>query len=240
MLSQSSGTGSIADCGFMPTLSVPIKTAKEGVRVSTNQLTRIEVKLASAELLVGGPYAGHPYGHTALRVTTSKLDRVFDYGRYGRYWGFGNSEGEGILRVWNDFNAYIKEENLLHRVTTGFAYETSEENAQKILDYFDQKTAGKKVTLTKPEKREVLIDTYNALGPNCTTLSLAAIKQIFPDIDREWPRFQMGRGLGMSEKLAVTAKGWPSFIFMPGDLQAMLESPSAKKPKKVNKYGARQ
>jgi hypothetical protein len=119
-------------------------------------------------------------------------------------------------------------------------YETSEDNAQKKLDYFDQKTAGKKVTSTKPEKREVLIDTYNALGPNCTTLSVGAIKQIFPDIDREWPRFREGRGLGFSEKLAVTAKGWPSFIFMPGDLQAMLESPSAKKAKKVNKYGARQ
>jgi hypothetical protein len=223
----------------MPTLSVPAKTAKEGVRVSTNQLTQIQVKLASIELLVGGPYAEHPYGHTALRVTTAKLDRVFDYGRYGRTWGFGNSEGEGILRVWNDFNAYIKEENSLQRVTTGFVYETSEENAQKILEHFDQKIGGKKATSTRPVTSEFVIDTYNALGPNCTTQSVSAIKQIFPEIDREWSRFQQGRGLGIKEKLAVSAKGWPNYIFMPGDLQAMLESPTARKPKKINKYGAR-
>jgi hypothetical protein len=223
----------------MPTLSVPAKTAKEGVRITTNQLTQIQVRLASVELLVGGPYPGHPYGHTALRVTTSQLDRVFDYGRYGRYWGLGNSEGEGILRIWNDFNAYIKEENLLQRVTTGFVYETSEESAQKVLDFFEQKITGKKVTSNKPEKKEVLVDTYNALGPNCTTLSVWAIKQIFPDIDRDWSSFEHGRGLGVMEKAAVSAKGWPKYIFMPADLQVMLESPSARKAKKVNKYGVR-
>jgi len=41
------------------------------------------------------------------------------------------------------------------------------------------------------------------------------------------------------EKAAVTAKGWPTHISMPADLPAMLESPSAKKPKKINKYGVK-
>lgn len=103
----------------MPTLSVPAKTAKDGVRIATNQLTQIQVRLASVELLVGGPYGDHSYGHAALRVTTPEVDKVFDYGRYGQVWGFGNSEGEGILKIWSDFNAYIKEENDLGRVTTG-------------------------------------------------------------------------------------------------------------------------
>lgn len=81
----------------MPTLSVPAKKAQEGVHATTNQLTRIQVRLASVEMLVGGPYGNHPYGHTALRVTTADIDRIFDYGRYGRTWGLGDSEGEGIL-----------------------------------------------------------------------------------------------------------------------------------------------
>jgi hypothetical protein len=222
----------------MPTLSVPAKTAKEGVRVTTNQLTQIQVRMASVELLVGGPYGDHSYGHAALRVTTTDLDRVFDYGRYRRAWGFGKSEGEGVLRIWNNFNAYIADENALGRVTSGFVYETSEENVQKVLRFFEQKIAGKPVIADKPDKKVVLLDTYYALGPNCTTLSVAAIKTVFPDIDRDWSIFQQGRGLGVMEKAAVAAKGWPKYIFMPADLQVMLENPSAKKAKKVNKYGA--
>jgi hypothetical protein len=77
----------------MPALSVPVKMAKEGVQATTNQITRIQVRMASVEILVGGPYGNHPYGHTALRVTTTDSDNVFDYGRYGRTWGLGDSEG---------------------------------------------------------------------------------------------------------------------------------------------------
>jgi hypothetical protein len=40
----------------------------------------------------------------------------------------------------------------------------------------------------------------------------------------------------MMEKAAVGTRG-PKYIFMPADLQAMLESPSARRAKKVNKYG---
>lgn len=83
----------------MPTLSVPARTAKAGVRITTNQLTQIQVRMASIELLVGGPYPKHAYGHAALRVTALELDKVFDYGRYRKSWGFAKSEGEGILNV---------------------------------------------------------------------------------------------------------------------------------------------
>jgi hypothetical protein len=223
----------------MPSVTVPEKTAKAGVRATTNQLTQIQVRIASVELLVGGPFKDHPYGHTALRVTTADQDKVFDYGRYRNTWGFGSSEGEGILNVWSDFNAYIKEENSLGRVTTGFVYETSEENAAKVLIFYDQKISGKPVLGSTRVKKIVHIDTYNALGPNCTTLSVAATKTIFPDIDREWSKYQQGRGLGMMEKAAVSAKGWPKYIFMPADLQEMLESPTARRAKKVNKYGGK-
>ena len=221
----------------MPALSVPVKTAKEGLQATTNQVTRIQVRMASVEMLVGGPYGTHPYGHTALRVTTADSDKVFDYGRYGRTWGLGDSEGEGILKIWNNFNAYIAEENSYGRITTGFVYETSEENAKKILQFFERKTAGKKLISEDRTKKKLRIEDYYALGPNCTTLSVDGIKTIFPDIDRDWSTFQKGRGLGMMEKGAITARGWPKYIFMPADLQAMLESPSAKKAKKVNKYG---
>jgi hypothetical protein len=224
----------------MPTVSTPAKTAKEGLRIGTNQLTHIQVRMASVELLVGGPYRDHPYGHTALRVTTTDQDKVFDYGRYRNTWGFGNSEGEGILNVWNDFNAYLKAENSLGRTTTGFVYETTEENAMRVMSFYDQRIVGKQVLGTTPTKKIIHIDTYNALGPNCTTLSVTAAKTIFPDIDRDWSKYQQGRGLGIMEKAAVSAKGWPTFIFMPADLEEMLGSPGARKAKRVNRYGGKQ
>lgn len=221
----------------MTTLSVPSKTAKGGVRIAPNEVTNIKVRMASVEMLVGGPYKDRTYGHTALRVTTADQDRVFDYGRYGQSWGFGKSEGEGILKIWNDFNAYIQAENSLGRTTTGYVYETSEENAAKVLQFYEQRLTGKAVLDNSRRVKIVHIDTYNALGPNCTTLSVSAIKSIFPDIDADWSRYQQGRGLGIMEKAAVSAKGWPQFIFMPADLDEMLKGPKARKVTRVKRYG---
>ncbi len=221
----------------MPTVNVPIKTALEGVKATTNQLTLIHVRLASVEMLVGGPYRNHAYGHTAVRVTFTDIDKVFDYGRYGRKWGLGDSEGEGILKIWSNFNAYIEDENSTGRVTTGFMYETTEDNARKVLDFFERKTFGKKPISEGRTMVKLRIEDYYALRPNCTTLSVDAIKTIFPVIDRDWTAFQKGRGLNIMEKAAVSARGWPKHLFMPADLQAMLESSSAKHSSKVIKYG---
>ncbi len=83
---------------------------KFGVKVSTGSHTVI-VLPAHMEILVGGPYEKHgqiqPYGHVAIRVTISKSDMTYDFGRYGKTWGAGDSEGEGMLRVWTDFSKYI-------------------------------------------------------------------------------------------------------------------------------------
>jgi hypothetical protein len=35
----------------------------------------------------------------------------------------------------------------------------------------------------------------------------------------------------------VSARGWPNFIFMPADLQAMLENSVVRKPKRIKSYG---
>lgn len=223
----------------MPTINVPESKAKGGVKITTNQLTKIQVRLASIEILVGGPYGDHPYGHTALRVTTADLDQIYDYGRYGKTWGVGDSEGEGVLNVWNSFDAYIKEENSLGRITTGFVYDTAEADAKKIIDFYDQKISGKKPRRTTAVKKSFVIDDYYALGPNCTTLSVTAAKKVFPDFDRDWSRYRDGRGLGFMEKGIVSARGWPNYIFMPADLLAMLQAPTAKKAKAINKYGGK-
>ena len=221
----------------MPDVSVPVAKATKQVRLVTNQNTKIQVRTASIEILVGGPYGDHAYGHAALRVTTSEVDKVFDYGRYGKTWGVGGSQGEGILNIWNNSAPYIRGENALGRVTTGFTYETTEENANKVLAFYEQKIAGKKIKSKTSAKTSVIIDEYYALGPNCTTLSVSGAKVIFPDIDRDRAKHQQGRGLGLMEKSLVRAKGWPDNIFMPADLQSMLQNSTSRKAKTVTTYG---
>jgi hypothetical protein len=229
----------------MTTIEVPIKTAQSGVKVTTGKLTTVVLRLASVELLVGGPYVKngeeHTYGHVALRVTTTEEDRIFDYGRYGREWGFGSSEGEGMLRVWTNFNAYIASENSYGRVTTGFSYEVPEERSIAVLAHFDQKVAGKTPTPKSrpPTMREYRIEDYHALGPNCTTMTLDGARIAIPSIDRDRASYQQGRGLSFSERSAARIRGWPDHLIMPADLQAMLEASSAVRPKEVRTFGAR-
>ncbi len=229
----------------MPTIEVPIKTAQNGVKLTTGKLTTVVVRLASVELLVGGPYVKngeeHTYGHVALRVTTIEEDRVFDYGRYGREWGFGNSEGDGMLRVWSNFNAYISSENSYGRVTTGFSYEVPEERSIAVLSHFDRKVAGKTPTYKSrpPTMREYRVEDYHALGPNCTTMALDGARIAIPTIDRDRAAYQQGRGLSFSERSAARIRGWPDHLIMPADLQAMLQASSATRPKEVRTFGTR-
>ena len=222
----------------MTTLNVSEDRAKQGVKISTNKLTTIQVQTASIELLVGGPYTDHPYGHTALRVVTKSAEHIYDYGRYGRTWGVGNSEGDGVLNIWKSFDAYIAEENSLKRKTTGFLYEVQEEQALEIIKFYERKIAMGKPKSSTKSKTSYVIEDYYALGPNCTTLSVAAAKVAMPHIDSDWKKYQNGGGLSIMERGIVSAKGWPSYIFMPADLLAMLSNSIARKPKAVRSYGA--
>jgi hypothetical protein len=221
----------------MTTTSIPTGKAKEGVKVLTNRNTTIQIETASIEILVGGPYTDHPYGHTALRVITKEGEKIYDYGRYGRVWGLGNSEGDGVLNIWTNFGIYIAGENALNRQTTGFLYEVPYSKAIEINGFFDKKTAGKKPRNSSKSKTSFIIEPYFALGPNCTTLSVEAAKVALPDLDRDWKKYQEGRGLTMFERGIVSTKGWPGFVFMPADLLAMLNAAAPRKPKAVRIYG---
>ena len=223
----------------MTTVNVPEASAKQGVKIQTKQLTTIQLQTASIEILVGGPYADHPYGHTALRVITKSGEFVYDYGRYGRTWGVGNSEGDGVLNVWSNFDAYIAEENSLKRKTTGFLYEVPEAQALAIIKFYNDKIGTKKPKSSTKIKKSYVIEDYYALGPNCTTLSVAGAKVALPGLGSDWKKYQEGRGLSMMERGIVSARGWPGYIFMPADLLVMLSSSPTSKPKTTRTYEAK-
>lgn len=101
----------------------------------------------SITLLIGSGYSHDgetkPYGHCALRVVDGAQDTTYDYGRYGKTWGTGSSEGEGMLRVWSSFAAYIAGENATTRTTTAYTFDTTPAGAQLLETFFKQKIAGR-------------------------------------------------------------------------------------------------
>lgn len=205
----------------MNTVASTPERARAGVQVATSRKTTIEVRLASMEILVGGPYGDHRYGHTALRVNTASTERIYDYGRYGQSFG---PEGEGVLRIWKSFQAYIDDENALGRITTGYLFEIPEAKANEIIASFEKKIVGKPKKLETRYYQSYVIDRYYALGPNCTTVSVNGARLALPSIDVGWESYQKGRGLSFVEKQAVNVKGWPPYIFMPADLQELLDA----------------
>lgn len=214
--------------------------ANSGVSIDTTKKSELRLASPKIEILIGGPYtmAGeeHPYGHTALRVTTQDSDLIYDFGRYRNTWGIGDSEGEGILNIWMDFNKYIASENSLGRVTTGYAYLVADADAAQASAFFSEKIATKKpIKDLGYMKRYKLDQDYHALNHNCTTISLDGAKRAIPNIGKGSDQFIDGRGLGFKEKAAARMSGWPKGIFMPADLSEFLKNKSS--PHKTNTYG---
>jgi hypothetical protein len=215
--------------------------------VESNQ-TVVDDKLkptAELHILVGGPYESngeeHRYGHTALRIKGQVIDLTYDFGRYGDVRGLFGETGDGILRVWSNFAVYIKGENALGRVTTGFVYPVFDHQVSAVKAYFDGMiTAGKPMPGRDRAGMKVyrLTTDYHALAPNCTTLSLDGAKQAFPNIDAGSDKFNKpGDVLSGPERLALAAKGGAPRLFLPANLQSFLGSGSPVKSIRVDRYG---
>jgi hypothetical protein len=200
---------------------------------------------AEMHILVGGPYKDasgeeHRYGHTALRIKTSKLDLTYDFGRYGKISGTFGESGEGILRVWNVFNPYIQGEVALQRKTTGFVYLIFDHQAIAAINYFENLTkSGHELTGKNTSSRKVykLATDYHATGPNCTTISMDGARQAVPKIDTGSEKFNKpGDVLSMAERLALSASGGSTKLFLPDNLLKFLNV-NPIKPTRIDTYG---
>lgn len=219
---------------------------KAGVGILTNQTTTIQLNTATVEILIGGPYKSkkgeiNNYGHAALRVISAAEERIYDFGRYGATKGLFGEQGEGILRVWDKFETYISGENAYGRNTTGFSYTVPNEKTLAVNRYFEKMTSGAKERVAKhPNQREFkLNEDYDAIKNNCATMTLSGAKIALPTIDSEAQLYNSGRGMSDVEKTAAKAQnfGWPSKIFMPEDVQSMLENNKRTPAKKITIYG---
>lgn len=200
---------------------------------------------AEMHILVGGPYkdAGgeeHRYGHTALRVKTSKSDLTYDFGRYGKIKGTFGESGEGILRVWNVFDPYIQGEVALQRKTTGFVYAIFDHQAFAANNYFEGLiAAGRELPGKSTASRRVykLATDYNATGPNCTTISMDGAQRAVAQIEKGSEKYnEPGDVLSVAERIALSASGGASRLFLPANLLKFLQA-SPIKPTKIDIYG---
>lgn len=222
--------------------------AFETQTVPSNQ-TVVDDKLkptAELQILVGGPYKvdgeEHRYGHTALRMKTPLVDVTYDFGRYGATRGMFEESGDGILRVWTNFAAYIKAENALGRITTGFVYSIFDHQVQTVKSHFDGLIAAGKAMPSKDRagmKVYRLATDYHVLAPNCTTLSLDGAKQAIPNLDAGSEKYNKPEEvLTLKERLALAATGGAPRLFLPANLQTFLSSGSPTKPIRIDRYGA--
>jgi hypothetical protein len=231
----------------MPNVETTTAGARNGIRAITNQLTTITVNTAGIEVLIGGPYRGqygetHTYGHAALRVISASDQRIYDFGRYGDITGDFGAEGEGILRVWDSFDAYIAGENSYGRTTTGFLYEVSAQQVAEVNKHYDEviATGAQRRSKHPHEKEYKLRSNYHGLTNNCTTVTLSGARLVLPKLEVNAAANNQGRGMSSVERMAARAKGlgsWPNQIFMPADAKAMLETNLAQPPKKIRTYG---
>jgi len=184
-------------------------------------------------MLIGGPYEQggeqHRYGHTAVRIKTPVSDTVFDFGRYGATTGDFGAEGEGILRVWSNFGKYIAGENVLGRTTTAYVYRIFSRHTRPAAAFFEGHIAGGR----RREDRELgrsylrvfqLQQSYHALGPNCTTISLDAASAIWPTYEEGSMEYMdPGAVLSFAERAALKLYGTPDRLFLPENLQRFLD-----------------
>jgi hypothetical protein len=193
---------------------------------------------AMMELLIGGPYGGHIYGHTALLVKKSGLEYIYDFGRYRHTYsedigmgielkGADSPRGEGILNIWDKFSNYIKSENDLGRTTWGYRYKIFDSQANSIIRFYKNQTNGLSPILrTSSHIAYKLRQDYFALGPNCTTLSIDGAKQATPRIDEGSEKFiDPSEVLSTMTIIAMKAKyGTPTRLFLPTNLKKYLDS----------------
>lgn len=157
---------------------------------------------AALEVIVGMPYGKHPIGHTAVRVRTFDADRevIFDFGRYGKVWGYLRFHGEGVMRVWRGPQAvaHYLEKQRSFRDSIGYEIAVSPDEERRILAYYEGLLATASWVKDYPlHRRYRLAADYHGVTNQCTSMALEGLKKVLPRARWEailGPRFNRGQG----------------------------------------------
>ena len=115
------------------------------------------------------------FGHTAIRVFGQGYDQTYDFGRYAGGTGLLRAKGPGILRVWSDYEAFLKGQAPEGDVRS-LTYKTSKEVDEAIIaDFATEIAKGKERPPGKGFKEYRLAEDYDLTNNNCTTMCLGAM-----------------------------------------------------------------
>jgi RHS repeat-associated protein len=119
------------------------------------------------------------YGHVAIRVYGQGYDYTYDFGRYRLVRGAFNQEGEGIMRVWKDSEAFKKTQQPEGKLTT-VDIPTTLTQDKAVMDFFNKETsAGTQLRESPARTIYKLTADYNYKSNNCVTQSLQGLGKIF-------------------------------------------------------------
>lgn len=154
------------------------------------------------EIIVGLPYGKHPIGHTAVRVRTFDQDQevIYDFGRYGRTWGYLGFAGEGVMRVWRGPRAIEKyfAKQTSYRDSVGYTIAMSPEDEREVYRYYESLLPGALWVKRYPlHVRYRLAHDYDGTNYQCTSVALDGLRKVWPR--ERWeslldPAFNKGQG----------------------------------------------
>jgi hypothetical protein len=125
---------------------------------------------------------------------------IYDFGRYGRIWGYLGLFGEGIMRVWRGKRSirryFVKQTS--YRNSIGFVIRVTPTEEQKIYRFYEKKLRRARwVKKRSLHQRYRLARDYHGVVNQCTSMALDGLKAVWPR--KRWesllpPRFNKGRG----------------------------------------------
>lgn len=173
------------------------------------------------------------WGHVSLRVVNNEKDFVFDFGRYGAMWGFFNTEGAPILRVWkNSAQAHLNYLKKGGGAVTEIRFEASEEQADNVMKFFDEMIKGRKPysTSLRTDYYDTKAPNFHSITHNCTTVAIAAFLKGFPDYNVNNTSYAKAVDLAGIFRVAAQRHAYNSkrsqwqHVWWPMDLKVLLET----------------
>ncbi len=133
---------------------------------------------------------------------------IFDFGRYGKTWGYLRFQGEGVMRVWRGERAvrqFLNEQRSF-RDSVGIRIEVTEEEERQILAYYENLLKDAKWRKHYPDRHHTryrLAEDYYGVTIQCTSMSLDGLREVWPS-DRFLAifdlRFNRGRGFDAEQR----------------------------------------
>lgn len=172
------------------------------------------------------------WGHVSLRVVHEDKDLVFDFGRYGAMWGFFNTEGAPILRVWkNAAKAHLDYLKKGGGPVTEIRFATDAAAAERVLAFYDRLIKGRKPysSTFQTDYYDTKTPAFHSINHNCTTVAIEAFSEGLPHYRVNNPKYAVATELSGIFRIAANDYAYDSknkrwkHIWWPMDLRALLE-----------------